>query len=48
MEKIMSKREKEEGKLVQELLATMTAKEKELFQAYLKGAQFVMQLKEAK
>jgi hypothetical protein len=48
MEKIMSKREKEEGRLIQDLLATMTDNEKELFQAYLKGAQFITQLREAK
>lgn len=48
MDKIMTQKEKEEGKLVQDLLRTMSDKEKELFQAYLKGARFVMELKEAK
>jgi hypothetical protein len=48
MNKIMTQREKEEGKFVQDLLKTMSDKEKELFQAYLKGARFVMELKEAR
>lgn len=41
MSKIMTERDKEEGKLIQELLKTMTDDEKELFQAYLKGAHFI-------
>jgi hypothetical protein len=48
MEKVMSLREKEEGKMVQDLIRSMSDKEKELFRAYLKGARFVEVLKEAK
>jgi hypothetical protein len=45
MDKILSEKEQQEGKIVRELLETMTEQEKEIFQAYLKGASFGMSLK---
>lgn len=48
MEKVMTEREKEEGKMIQDLIREMEDGEKELFRAYLKGARFVAELKEAK
>lgn len=48
MEKFLTAEEQKEGKVVQDLLKTMSEQEKELFQAYLKGAQFGMLLKENK
>ena len=48
MKKIITQREKSEGRMVHDLIQSMTRKEKELFRAYLKGAHFVHKLKEAK
>jgi hypothetical protein len=48
MEKVMTEREKEEGKMIQDLIREMDDWEKELFRAYLKGARFVSDLSEAK
>lgn len=48
MQKVMTEREKEEGKLIRDLIRDMEDVEKEIFRAYLKGARFVEELKEAK
>lgn len=47
MERILNEEEQREGKLIVELMQTMTEQEKENFRAFLIGAKSALSLKES-